>query len=480
MMAITLPSLVDLLLFANLAITLIASVWVLRNPREPRAMLAWLLAFLVLQAFGVLLFVLVGEPRLRRIRQRRRRKKAYLAGGEHHYHPLAADDARRLTPTMLANARLVERLTHHAPSGGNHVRIHQQGDQAFDALAEILEQARDHIHLEFYLFRADTTGRRIAAILWQKASQGVEVRLLLDFIGSWPASPKLFRELRTAGVEISWFMPIIPWRGRWRMNFRNHRKVVVVDGEVAMTGSQNIGDEYAGIDQTLGIWQDTQLTLRGPIVAELQEIFLEDWHYASGRGLNAERFYPPPADRGHRLVQLVPSGPDHQAQIIQLVIHFLFSQAQREICVSTPYFIPDEPLMVALRAAAYRGVRVRLLVPSRSDHHLSLWAGRSFYKEICAAGAIISEYGYGMLHSKLVIIDGEWALIGSANMDERSFKLNFEAGVLLFDAQPVQELLATFEGLDRQSRRFSRPEEIQWGFGESLLMGVARLAGPLL
>jgi cardiolipin synthase len=472
---------IQLAILTNLGITLGAMIWVLRNPREPRAMLAWLLAFLLLQAFGVLLFLLVGEPRLRRIRKRRRRKKGDLADTDH-YHPppLTPADYLRLSDAMHAATRLIEGLTRHAPSSGNRIRIHQQGDEAFAALSGIIAAARHHVHLEFYLFRGDSTGQQIASLLREKAEAGVEVRLLLDFIGSWPASPRLFRELRGAGVEVSWFMPIIPWRGRWRMNFRNHRKIVVVDGQVAMTGSQNIGDEYAGVDQTLGVWQDTQLTLQGPIVSELQEIFLEDWYYASGQRLRDERFYPAPDTQGNQLAQLIPSGPDHPAQVIQLVVHFLFSQARREICISTPYFIPDEPLMVALRAAAYRGVKVRLLVPGRSDHRLSLWAGRSFYREIRAAGASISEYGLGMLHSKLVMVDGEWALIGSANMDERSFKLNFEAGVLLFDRPSVADLKTTFEKLDGQSRRFSRPGEIRWGLGESLLMGIARLAAPLL
>ncbi len=476
-------TLLDLLLLLDILLASSATLWVLYHPREPRAMLAWILAFILLPLFGVLLFLLIGEPRLRRLRNRRRKRRPQgvePAPVEYIESQESARDSQRLSPSMRRLSRLVTHLTQRPPLRHNQVKIQQDGIAAFDALAAALAAAQDHIHLEFYIFRPDQSGTRIAEILIERAQAGVEVRLLLDFIGSWSLSWRFFRRLRREGVEVGWFMPIIPWRGRWRMNFRNHRKIVIIDGDSAITGSLNIGDEYAGIERSLGQWHDTLVTLHGPVVEELQEIFCEDWYYATRRRVSGARYHPPLQPRADTIAQLVPSGPDQEVRVVQLLIHGLLASARHEICFATPYFIPDAALLIALQGAAYRGVVVRLLLPGRSDHRLSLWAARSYYREICAAGVEISEYPKGMLHSKLVLIDREWAMVGSANMDERSFRLNFEVSLLLYDQCTARTLRDHFAQLRSESIRYRTPAEIQWGFGESLLLGIARLAGPLL
>lgn len=469
-----------LLLLLDLLVAAAAIAWVLWHPREPRAMLAWILAFVLMPFLGVALFLLIGEPRLRRLRKRRRRRRARLAMTDHAAYQAAGGE--QVLPSRQARlARLIGNTAERYPVGGHRLRIHLDGAQAFDDLEQAIRAARDHIHLEFYMFRGDRTGRRIAAALIERARAGVECRLLVDFIGSMGLLTGAYRRLRQAGVEVAFFMPIIPWRGRWRMNFRNHRKIAIVDGRLAFTGSQNVGDEYAGLDQQLGEWRDTQLEIQGPMVHELQEIFLEDWHFASGREVVSERYFPDPeAPAGDAILQLVPSGPDLRVRVVQLMFHTLFAAASREICIATPYFIPDDALLLALQSAAYRGVRVRLLIPSRTDQRFSLWAARSYYAELCAAGIQIYEYPHGMLHSKVVIVDGHWAAVGSANMDERSFRLNFEVSLLIYSETPAAELQAEFERLRKASQAFHHGEIANWSLRQHFLLGLARLGAPLL
>jgi len=472
------PFLVNLLLLLDLLMAGTAIGWVLRHPREPRAMLAWILMFVLMPFLGVILFLLIGEPRLRRLQRRRRRRRAVLGDSEH-------GATRREAPIALGEplnevAQLVTRLTKRELLGGNRIELLFDGRAALVALDEALSGAGHHIHLEYYLFRDDRAGRRIAQTLMERAKAGIECRLLVDFIGSWGWSRRFFREMNESGVEVAFFLPVVPWRGRWRMNFRNHRKIAVIDGKVGFTGSQNIGDEYAGLNPDFGVWRDTHLRALGPVVQELQDVFAEDWHYATGKHLTGDRYFPPLEEEAGCLTQLLPSGPDLGVRVAQVTLLTLFAIAQREICIATPYFIPDEPLLLALQSAAYRGVRVRLLLPERSDHRLTAWAGRSYYRDLCAAGVELSEYRQGMLHSKVVVVDGQCAVVGSANMDERSFRLNFEVSLLIYDAQQAAQLLKDFQELRSQSRIYKEASQLQWSFPQSLVLGLARLAAPLL
>lgn len=472
------PILVNLLLLLDLLVAGSAIVWVLRHPREPRAMLAWILAFLLMPFLGVLLFLFIGEPRLRRLQRRRRRRRAALGRGTHN------GSGRRLTESlgepMDEVAHLVTRLTRRELLGGNRIQLLFDGQAALAALETALRGATHHIHLEYYLFRDDRAGRRIAEVLAERAKAGVECRLLVDFIGSWGLSRRFFRGLKANGVEVAFFLPVLPWRGRWRMNFRNHRKIAVIDGRIGFTGSQNIGDEYAGLDPSFGVWRDTHLRVEGPVAQDLQEIFAEDWHYGTRLHLAGNAYFPRLEAEEGSLAQLLPSGPDLGVRVAQVTLHTLFAVAQREICIATPYFVPDEALLLALQSAAYRGVRVKLLLPEKGDHRLTAWAARSYYRDLCAAGVELCEYRLGMLHSKVVIVDGRCAVVGSANMDERSFRLNFEVSLLIYDEPLAAQLLEDFRGLRALSRIYTDASELRWSFGQSLLLGVARLAAPLL
>jgi len=283
-----------------------------------------------------------------------------------------------------------------------------------------------------------------------------------------------------AGVEVAFAMPVIPWHGRWRVNYRNHRKVVVVDGRIGFTGSQNIGDEYRGRLARYGRWRDTHLMIEGPGVHHLQEVFIEDWHYTTREDLVKDEYFPLPGPAGEHTVQLLPSGPGQHVPVLHHLLFAAVSAARSSVSVITPYFVPDAAMVLALQSACYRGVRVRLLIPTTTDHRVVLFAGRSYYPELMEAGVEIFEHDATMLHSKVMIIDHAFALVGSANMDERSFRLNFELTVMLYGQALAGELYRDFEVLTARSRRI-RPTHLgKQSFAREVRMGLARLASPLL
>jgi cardiolipin synthase len=286
--------------------------------------------------------------------------------------------------------------------------------------------------------------------------------------------------LRSAGVEVAFFMPVIPLRGRWRVNFRNHRKIIVVDGHIGFTGSQNIGDEYRGRRTRHGPWRDTHMRILGPAVHELQEVFVEDWNYATDEDLIADSYFPPLEPAGDQVVQVIPSGPDGHANVMHQLLFAAVATAQRSVCVITPYFVPDAAMILAFQSAAYRGVRVQLLIPSRTDQIVTLWVARSYYQELAQSGVEIHEYPHGMLHSKVVVVDEDWAMVGSANMDERSFRLNFELTTILYDDDLARELYEDFSKLRARSRRIRADRRRSWTFTQSIKLGLARMASPLL
>jgi cardiolipin synthase len=474
---VTILSVVDTILVG------LAIISVLRRPREPRAMLAWILALLLLPILGLILFVLTGEPRFERTRRKRRRHRRRIGGKlRDHLDSVQVDDESETGAEHVAAdlATLATQVSNRMPTMGNDVTIYHEDEQNFNAILEAIESARAHVHLEYYIFQPDDTGRQLRDLLIKKAAQGVEVRLLVDYIGCWKW-PRSFRKSFTrGGIKLGWFLPVVPWRGRWRVNFRNHRKIVVVDGRIGFTGSQNIGDEYRGRLAKFGPWRDTHMRIIGPAVQQLQATFAEDWLYATREEISADVYFPPPITRGNQTVQVIPSGPDSNPRIMHHLLNAAVTGARASVDIITPYFAPDTTMIVALQSAAYRGVRVRLLIPSLSDHFVTLWAGRSFYQELTDAGVEIYEYAHALLHSKVVIVDSSCGLVGSANMDQRSFRINFEVTTILYDQSLAANLQEDFDGLLVKADRIQPDSPDHWGFRKSILLGLARLTSPLL
>jgi len=476
-----------LALVVNYALAGVCVVRVLRRRREPTAMVAWIFAVVTIPVLGIVFYWVLSSDRLRRKAGRRRRRVAHLLGKLKHWtHEQAGVRDEPARPELASDlegiARLGRRLADMPAIGGNAVDILLEAEATYGALEEAILAAQRHVHMEYYIWRADETGRRFREALIDRARAGVECRLLLDAVGCWGLGRSFIRPLIEAGVQVAFFLPPrpLPLRKKWSMHLRNHRKVVVVDGQVAFTGSQNIGDEYRGRRRHLSPWHDAHMRLSGPAALFLQQTFAEDWYLATDERLDSERCFPRPVRAGDSVVQVLPTGPDHSANVLGQILFAAVSSARSSIRISTPYFVPDPAVRMALAHACYRGVDVTLVLPSRSDSVLSLWAGRSYYAELLEAGVEIHEYDAGVLHSKVITVDDRWCMLGSANVDVRSFKLNFEITALIYDQGLVTELAESIDGFCARARSIPPHEVWHRGGLRRLGEGAARLLTPLL
>lgn len=470
---------------ASYACALVAIIDILLKRRDPRGMIAWIFALIFLPIVGVALYALIGYPPLyRKVRRREKRKRIIAAAlaarsqatvAAHPADTALATDAAQRSLMAMASA-----ISETSPTGGNAVEIHHDAERMFTALFAMIESARSHVHIEYYIYADDETGQTLGDLLARKVRDGVEVRLLLDAVGCWKLSRAFVRDLHSRGVRVAFFLPWGLTTRRLNINCRNHRKLVVVDGTRAVIGSHNIADEYRGRKAKFGPWRDTTLCIHGPAAAQLQEIFAEDWHFATRESLLTERYFPPLEPAGRQVMQIIPSGPDRRPRILDHLLFAAVSDARHGVLLITPYFVPDNAMLLALESAALRGVRVRLLLPSKSDHWMVLWAGRATYQELLEAGVEIYEYDRGMLHSKVVVVDQRWAMVGSANMDVRSFRINFELTSILYDADAARLLEADFDALLASSHRVLPGEIAAYSFGQQLALGAARMATPIL
>ena len=450
-------------------------------------MVAWIFAILALPVLGITAYWLLGSSRLRRKVSRRRRRVAHLIAQDKAWTERRArsnePELRTHLPEDLAGIeRLGRRLAEMPATEGNDVCILQEANATYAALEEALRGARHHIHLEYYIWQPDETGYAFRDLVIERARAGVECRVLLDAVGCRRLGRRFLRPLVEAGVRVAFFMPLylFPLRKRWSLHLRNHRKIAVVDGQIAFMGSQNIGEEYRGRVRYRSPWYDTHIRVIGPAALFLQQTFVEDWTLAAHERLDDKAYFPHPARPGSSVVQVLATGPDQSVSTLAQIVFAAVSSASSSIQIATPYFAPDPAVRMALLHACYRGVRVRLLLPSKSDSNLALWAARSFYAELIEAGIEVHEYDGGVLHSKLVTVDGRWCMVGSANMDVRSFRLNFEVTALIYDQRVASELAGSIDEFCARARRISAHDVHHQSFLRQLGEGLARLFAPLL
>ncbi|MFD2762424.1 cardiolipin synthase [Lentibacillus juripiscarius] len=362
----------------------------------------------------------------------------------------------------------------------NSVRIFTDGEEKFAALLEDLDRAEDHIHLLYYILRHDQLGRKIADILIRKARQGVEVRVLFDDMGSRRISRKYLNRMRKAGIEIeSFFPPKIP-KVNLKINYRNHRKLAIMDGKIGYIGGFNIGDEYLGHNKRFGYWRDTHLRICGDAVANMQTRFILDWNQASRNDIMyADRYYDhePCGDVG---VQIVSSGPDSDWEQIKNGYIKMIMSAKEYVYIQTPYFIPDDSLQDILRIASLSGVDVKVMIPNKPDHPFVYWATMSYVGDLLNAGAEVYIYQNGFLHAKTIIVDGKIASVGTANIDVRSFRLNFEVNAFLYDQGLSERLLAAFKEDIAVSTQMTKKLYVKRSLGIRFKESFSRLLSPIL
>ncbi|WP_232695874.1 cardiolipin synthase [Brevibacillus daliensis] len=327
----------------------------------------------------------------------------------------------------------------------NEVEIYITGTEKFEALFSSIEHAKHHIHLQYYIFRNDTLGIRLVELLIKKAKEGVKVRLVYDDIGCLGLKKSFFNGLREAGGEVAIFFSSPIKYINFRLNYRNHRKVAIIDGKIGFVGGFNVGNEYIGLDKMLGFWRDTHLKITGSGVATLQIPFLLDWNLSANQDLKyTEEFFPEFRGNGNIPIQIVTSGPTAKYQHISNNYLKMIHSAKKTLYLQTPYFVPEESLLQDLQIAALSGIDVRIMIPDRTDSKWVKWASSSYIGDLLKAGATCYMYEKGFMHAKTMVVDGKLATVGTANLDIRSMKLNFEVNAILYDVNKAKELEEIF------------------------------------
>ncbi len=432
---------------AEWCIRLVMVAVILRRRFMPTTALSWLAVIFFLPEVGLVMYLLIGDARLGRKRVRLHQAVIGQSRREERMGRLKKHITRPTIDLELEPIILQAEIIGGMPIlGGSHVDLIGDTEALFRRLAADIDEARHHVHLLYYIYASDEMGDSISEALMRAAGRGVMCRLMVDSVGSMAfRKTEMIDRLRSAGVEVCEALPVSLWRANLaRIDLRNHRKVAVIDGRIGYTGSHNVVNvDYGRTSSGKKLqWVDLSGRYTGPIVQQFQIVFLEDWAFESGEPpLGPSDDYLPEIENvGEMAAQSVPTGPSENDQWLPNVLLAAINAARRKVVITTPYFVPDEPTLVALLMAANRGVQVDLIVPRKSDTWLVSAAGKFYYEPLLEAGVRIYQHTTGLLHSKTMTIDDAFALLGSTNMDIRSFQLNFEINVMMYGAQITREL----------------------------------------
>lgn len=452
------------------ALSIFAAIRALSRPHGVAATYGWLLAIFALPWIGALIYFAVASPYLPRTRARRRRERTSIAPAT----PL------RSPPDPVGLFRLCERLTGLPATAGNSVTWLGSGAPAFEQLEAAIASARTSIRAQYYIIQNDATGARFLDLLAERAAAGVTVHLLYDALGTSRLDPTRLARLLAAGGKAASFLPLNPLRRRWSVHLRNHRKLVLIDTARAFTGGMNVGDEYAGRRHPPERFHDALIRLEGPVIEDLDHVFMEDWAYATDEVLEHGP-YPMPAPHGVPAA-VIQSGPDQRVNAHRYGFFSMINTANNRLWLTSPYFVPDVVTMRALCAAAYRGVDVRILVPTRARMDVPLvgWATRATFQPLAEAGVRIFEYAPSMLHAKTLLVDADLCLIGSANLDVRSMQLNFEMSVLVQDERLATALAQRFTADLERSEEITLDRITAQNPLRRMGYRLARLLSPLM
>lgn len=441
---------------------IVAAARALMHTRTPQGTIAWVLGLLLLPELTLIPYLFLGTNHFR----------GYLAHHHriaHQRHPLAGNDGTGRYTALVAMQRRPFRA-------GHALRLLVDGDATFDAIFAAIAQARHCVLVQFFVIHDDAIGRRLQQVLLERAAAGVGVCVLYDGVGSHDLPARYVETLRAGGVGIHRFATH-RWRNRFQLNFRNHRKIVVVDGERAFVGGLNVGEEYLGHKPPLAPWRDTHLELRGPAASDLAQLFADDWQWITGKRL------PPPPEPpacGSARVLVVATGPADAQETGSLFFVAAINSARHRLWLTTPYFVPDTAVRAALRLAVLRGVDVRVLIPARPDHRVVFAASTLHAHHALRAGVRVFRYQPGFVHQKVVLVDDDAASVGSINLDSRSFRLNFEVGALVVDRDFAAAVAAMLRVDFGHAHEVTAGEYVDAPYLARIGMHVARLFDPLL
>jgi cardiolipin synthase len=444
-----------------------AAMHAVMHTRTPQGAIGWALGLVLLPYVTLLPYLYLGSNRFLGYITSQQSRLSASAPASVDVHALDPDCAR------YASISAIQRRPFR---GGHQLRLLIDGDAAFDVMLAAMAEARHCLLVQFFIFHDDQLGRRVQQLLLERAAAGVVVCVLFDGVGSHDLPKHYVDTLRAGGVAIHPFATH-RWRNRFQLNFRNHRKIVVVDGARAFVGGLNVGDEYLGLKPPLAPWRDTHMELRGPAVSDLQQLFSRDWEWITGA---APPMLPAPPCDGHASALIVASGPADAQETCSLFFTAAINAARKRLWLTTPYFVPDNAVLAALRLAVARGVDVRVLIPSRPDHHTVFLASTLHAYEALGAGIRMFRYQPGFVHQKVLLIDDDTAAVGSMNLDSRSFRLNFEVSALIVDADFAGEVEAMLIADFAKALPVDKREYLDAPYLRRVTMHVARLFDPLL
>lgn len=458
---------------------------VVREKRDPIKTTSWVLILILLPIAGLIFYIFFGQYHrkekifnrkglrdLEQIENLSHSQVVKLHIQKLHHSQQIADNLNIIT-LLLNNSKAL--LTEF-----NEVEILQDGKEAFNSIIDVLNAAESTIHIEFYIVSDDKIGNRIKDILIKKAKEGIEVRLVFDDVGSWSLPKKYIKSLKDAGVAVYPFMEVKFPLFTSKVNYRNHRKIIVVDGKVGFVGGMNIADRYIDGSKELGPWRDTMIKLKGEAVNSLQVIFLVDWYFVTGQDISDRaKFFPKQEATSHHPIQITASGPDSDWASIMQAFFLAITKAKHHIYIASPYFVPNESILTALKTAALSGVDVRIMLPGKSDSTVVYWSSLSYVSELLEAGIKVYLYQNGFNHSKILMIDSSFASVGSANMDIRSFEDNFEIAAIIYDQQLTTFLENSFLNDLSKSKLITEEEWSLRSHKNNLKESVARLFSPL-
>ena len=466
---------------------MLATVIIFRERRDIGSTWAWLLVLYFIPLLGFVLYLFFAQN-FKRTRlfewkeidrtgteEAAREQLVRVSEAGHAMRNPAANDYHDLIVMHLkANLALY--------SEDNEVELLLDGKRKFDRLFRDIAEAKDHIHIQYYIIQKDELGARLIRALAEKARSGVNVRLLYDELGSRGLHRRSLQELRDAGGIAEAFFPSKFRLINFRLNYRNHRKLVIIDGKIGYVGGFNVGDEYLGLDPKFGYWRDTHLRIRGGAVQAMQTRFILDWNQASREDIHyrPNLFPEPGAGSGKTGVQIVASGPESKLEYIKNGYVKMITSAKRSILIQTPYFVPDAGFLDALRIAALSGVQVSIMIPDKPDHPFIYWATLSHIGVMLRAGVSVYLYHNGFMHSKTIVVDEEIASVGTANMDVRSFKLNFEVNAFLYDKEISSKLADAFREDIKVSELLTTDKYARRSRLVRIKESVSRLLSPIL
>lgn len=469
--------------WAIYAVTVVTIIGViLSENRNPVKSLAWMVVLFMLPVVGIILYIFFGRSiKNQRMISRGNRRRLKRRDRARSVDVKALD----LSESSRQQITLVRTLADSPLHAGNAVEVFTSGAEKFDALKRDLREARSYINMEYYIFEDDRVGREICDILVERAAAGVEVRLIYDHVGSFSVSSRFFKEMRRAGIQAHPFFKVsFPLLGT-RINWRNHRKLVIIDGRIAYLGGMNIAERYIDGGKNFAGWRDTHLRLSGPIISSLSFSFAVDWNFM-GQPLLDDEVSGEPVTAGAQGavadvgMQLLTSGPMSQWSNIAYTFHKAIANARKRIYIQTPYFLPTDGLFKALQVAALAHVDVRLMLPETSDSRMLTYASASYVDEALKAGIKIYFYQAGMLHSKMILVDDEFSSVGSTNIDFRSFEYNFEANVMMYSVELNHQLAEIFKNDLTKSCRVSQPEWRRRPYTRKAVESIVRLLSPIL